>query len=151
MVERLMIAAAIAALFGLLRMAFRAYGAARLDRATEAFTPDFLAELGLESGPGIVYFWTDTCGQCRTMQAPALDCLTEAMPQVELVSINAVERPNVASRLGVLTVPTTAVIDNAGSLQAVNHGYADVETLKGQLRGHDFDRRYPTASNADGR
>jgi thioredoxin-like negative regulator of GroEL len=135
MIERLMIAASVAALLALLRLAFRAHGASRLDRATEALTPDVLAKLGLESRPGIVYVWTETCGQCRTMQAPALDRVTEAMPQVEVVSINAVERSNVASRFGVLTVPTTAVIDSAGSLRAVNHGYADVETLKGQLVG----------------
>lgn len=144
MVERLMIAASIAALFGLLRVVFRAYGAARMDRATEALTPDLLAELGLEPGPGIVYFWTETCGQCRTMQAPALDRVREALPQVQVMSINAVERPAVASRFGVLTVPTTAVIDGAGSLRAVNHGYADVETLKGQLTGYGFDQRHAT-------
>jgi thioredoxin 1 len=151
MIERLMIAAGIAALFGLLRLAFRAYGASRLDRATEALTPDLLAKLGLKSRPGIVYFWTETCGQCRTMQAPALDRVTEALPQVEVVSINAVERWKVASRFGVLTVPTTAVIDGAGSLRAVNHGYADVETLRSQLTQYAADQPYPGASNANGR
>lgn len=139
-IERLVIAASVAALLGLLHLAFRAYGAARLDRATETLTRELLAELNLESRPGVVYFWTETCGQCRTMQAPTLDRVTEAWPQVKVVSVNAVERPDVASRFGVLTVPTTAVIDAAGSLRAVNHGYADVETLKKQLAGRDFDR-----------
>jgi thiol-disulfide isomerase/thioredoxin len=133
MVERLIVVAGIAALFGLLRLTIRAYGSARLARGREKLTSGLLAELGLRSGPGIVYFWTETCGQCRTMQAPALDRVTEALPHVEVIAVNALEHPAMASRFGVLTVPTTAVVDSSERLRAVNHGYADAETLMSQL------------------
>ena len=52
-----------------------------------------------------------------------------------MVSVNASQQPAIADRFGVMTVPTTAVIDGTGHLQAVNHGYADARTLQEQLAG----------------
>jgi thioredoxin 1 len=135
MIERLVIAAGIAVVLGLTRFAFGTYTGFRLREAANALDAGLLADLGVVGLPAVVYFWTDACGQCKTMQAPALDRLAEATPAVRVVSINAVQQPSLADRFGVMTVPTTAVIDGAGHLRAVNHGYANERTLKKQLAG----------------
>ena len=133
MAERLLIAAGIAALLGLVRFAFAAYGDLRLQRTADGLDRDLLAKLDIVGQPAVVYFWTETCGQCQAMQAPALDRLADTVPTVQVVPVNAVDHPDLADRFGVMTVPTTAVVDEAGHLRAVNHGYADEGMLKEQL------------------
>ncbi len=134
MIERLVIAVGVAVMFGLMRVAFGTYAGFRMQDVANALDAGLLAELGIAGQPAVVYFWTDTCGQCKIMQAPVLDRLAQTMP-VQVVSVNAVQQPDLADRFGVMTVPTTAVIDGAGHLRAVNHGYADEQTLREQLAG----------------
>lgn len=133
MIERLALAAGLAVVLGLTRFAFGAYAGFRLRDAARALDAGLLGELGINGQPAIVYFWTDTCAQCKTMQAPALARLAESSPAVRVVLMNAVQQPSLADRLGVMMVPTTAVIDRAGHLRAVNHGFASEQTLKKQL------------------
>lgn len=133
MVERLIIAAGIAAVLGLARFAFVAYGNFRLRDTKDGLDPSLLRDLGIAGQPAVVYFWTETCGQCKMMQAPALDRLAAIRSDVRIVSVNAIERHKLAEQFSVLTVPTTAVIDGAGRLRAVNHGYAGEQTLSEQL------------------
>lgn len=123
MVERLLIAAGVAMVLGLARFAIGAYGGVWLRNAARALEPTLLAELGIAGRPAVVYFWTETCGQCKTMQAPAFDRLVRTVPAVRVVPVNALQQPAIADRFGVVTVPTTAMIDQAGRLRAVNHGY----------------------------
>ncbi|MFQ5594375.1 MAG: thioredoxin family protein [Anaerolineae bacterium] len=133
MIERLAIATCIAIVLGLTRFAFGAYAGFRLRDVANALDAGLLAELGINGQPAVVYFWTDTCGQCKTMQSPALGRLAGMTPAVQVVSINALQQPAIADQFGVMTVPTTAVIDRAGHLRAVNHGYAGARTLQEQL------------------
>lgn len=133
MIERLIIAVGVGLMLGLLRFAFSGYANVRLRSTQDVLDPDLLARLGIKGQAAVVYFWTDTCSQCKTMQAPALDRLVTTMPAVRVVSVNAVQQPALADRFGVMTVPTTAVIDEAGRLRAINHGYADEQRLKEQL------------------
>jgi thioredoxin 1 len=137
MIERLLIAAGAALLLGLARFAFGTYAGFRFRTTARTFDPRLWADLGIAAGPAVVYFWTETCGQCRTMQTPALNRLTETMAAVRMVSVNAVQQPALADRFGVMTVPTTVVIDEAGHLRAINHGYADERTLRAQLAQED--------------
>ncbi|RME48732.1 MAG: thioredoxin [Chloroflexi bacterium] len=134
MIERLVIAVGVAVMFGLMRVAFGAYAGFRMRDIANALDAGLLAELGIAGQPAVVYFWTETCGQCKVMQAPVLDRLAQTMP-LQVVSVNAVRQPDLADRFGVMTVPTTAVIDGAGHVRAVNHGYADEQTLREQLAG----------------
>jgi thioredoxin-like negative regulator of GroEL len=54
-------------------------------------------------------------------------------PTVRLVPVDASDRPDLASALGVLTAPATVVFDAAGRVLAANHGFAAADRLAGQL------------------
>jgi len=90
---------------------------------------------GLNPGvPAIVYFTTPMCIPCKTRQLPALDKLkTDLGENIQIIQIDATEYPEVADRWGVLSAPTTFVINSNGTANAVNHGVADERKLKRQL------------------
>ncbi len=104
--------------------------------------------LGLETArpgvPTVLYFTTPSCVPCRTVQAPALERLVALYHDaVQVIKMNAQERPEVADHWGGLSVPTTFVIDPAGKARYYNSGVAPVEKLQDQLqhaglRGNDW-------------
>jgi thioredoxin 1 len=94
--------------------------------------------LGLENArpgiPAILYFTTPSCAPCRTVQAPALERLMALYKgAVQVIKIDAQARPEVADHWGVLSVPTTFVIDPAGKPRFVNNGVTRAEKLQQQL------------------
>jgi thioredoxin 1 len=94
--------------------------------------------LGLESMragvPAILYFTTPTCAPCRTVQGPALKRVQEQMGDgVQIIKVDAASRPEVADHWGVLSVPTTFVIDSAGKPRRVNHGVTQSEKIIYQI------------------
>ena len=80
--------------------------------------------------PAILYFHGDRCSDC-VVQERELDELLTARPEI---AIRADHAPSALSaRFGVLTVPTTVVLDGGGRAHAVNYGLARRETLERQL------------------
>jgi peroxiredoxin len=53
---------------------------------------------------------------------------------LEVVEINAYEQPDLAKTWGVLSVPTTFVIDERGEARYVNNGVARAEKLLEQIQ-----------------
>ena len=82
------------------------------------------------SEPYILYFTTPTCGVCKASQEPALRQLGG---EVRVEKIDAIERPDLAGRFRVYTVPTTVVLAADGSVRNVNYGFAPAEKLRRQL------------------
>lgn len=84
--------------------------------------------------PAILYFTTPDCVACKTVQRPALARLQERLgDRLQVVEINAQEQPDLASRWGVLSVPTTFILDQNGQLRHVNHGATRADALLHQL------------------
>jgi thiol-disulfide isomerase/thioredoxin len=84
--------------------------------------------------PTILYFTTPDCLPCKTVQRPALQRLAEKMgDRLCVIEINAQEHPDLASQWGVLSVPTTFILDPAGRPRHVNHGVTRAEKLAEQL------------------
>ncbi|MBK8784243.1 MAG: thioredoxin family protein [Anaerolineales bacterium] len=92
----------------------------------------------------LVYFTTPTCVPCKTIQRPAIQTLSQKLGNtLRVVEIDATEKPEVASRWGVMSVPTTFVIDPHGKLRHVNHGVTRTEKFLKQIYGADH---VPSAS-----
>jgi thiol-disulfide isomerase/thioredoxin len=84
--------------------------------------------------PTILYFTAPGCAPCETIQRPALLEL-EALSngRVRVIEVDAFEQPGLADAWGVLTVPTTFIIDSHGRPRGVNHGVARAGKLAQQL------------------
>ena len=54
--------------------------------------------------------------------------------QVRVVHVDAAHQPEIASAFGILTVPSTVVLDPGGRVAAVNHGFASTQQLVRQLQ-----------------
>jgi thiol-disulfide isomerase/thioredoxin len=118
----------IAALGFVAYLAWNRIQMARLRRATgglEAFIP---------GQPGILYFTTPDCVPCKTQQRPAFKKLTEDLGvQVQIIEIDATLHSDLADYWGVLSVPTTFIIDSKLQPRGINHGVASAEKLKKQI------------------
>ena len=85
--------------------------------------------------PVIVYFTTPDCGPCKTVQRPALNQVSNVLGErVQVIEIDATERPELAKQWGVMSVPTTFLLDARGEARYVNNGVARVEKLMEQLQ-----------------
>ena len=91
--------------------------------------------LGRSQTPVILYFTTPDCAPCKTIQRPALDKVKAAVgDRMDVVEVNAYEKPDLARQWGVLSVPTTFILDANGSPRHVNHGATPASKLLKQLQ-----------------
>ncbi len=89
----------------------------------------------LPNKPVIVYFTTPDCAPCKTIQRPALHKLSNLMgDKLEVVEIDATQQPDLAKQWGVMSVPTTFLLDARGDARYVNNGVARMEKLMEQLQ-----------------
>lgn len=89
----------------------------------------------LPDKPMIVYFTTPDCAPCKTIQRPALSkLLTLTGDSVQVIEIDATQRPDLAKQWGVMSVPTTFLLDARGEARYVNNGVTRVEKLMEQLQ-----------------
>lgn len=106
----------------------------QLDRAAQTAPGDpLLADVKLGI-PTIVYFTTPTCAPCKFQQTPILQHLqTELGEHLRVIRVDATEDPDAATRWGVMTVPTTFVLDRRMQPRSVYNGVVDADTLKREL------------------
>ena len=89
----------------------------------------------LPNKPVIVYFTTPDCAPCKTIQRPALNKLSNLMgDKLEVVEIDATQCPDLAKQWGVMSVPTTFLLNARGEARYVNNGVARVEKLMEQVQ-----------------
>ena len=102
---------------------------------------------GLESlrpgVPAILYFTAPGCAPCKTVQRPAIQALMNQLGEnLQVIEINATEQPDLADYWGVLSVPTTFIIDARGRPRRVNHGVTRAKELLHQLQAVEAKSNY---------
>ena len=89
----------------------------------------------LPEKPVLVYFTTPDCVPCKTVQRPAIDHVSKVLGErLEVIEINAYDQPDLAQTWGVMSVPTTFVVDTRGEARYVNNGVARAEKLLEQIQ-----------------
>jgi hypothetical protein len=125
--DRVLILAVAAGALLAMVLGTRALAARRAAQAQALPVPDVWSTLGArpDGRPAVVLFTTPSCAECATQRA--------LLSGVRVIEVDASAQPQVAARFGVLTAPTTAVLDPEGGVKAVNHGFAGPERLAAQL------------------
>jgi len=89
----------------------------------------------LPNKPVLVYFTTPDCAPCKTVQRPAIDRVSNLLGEkLQVIEIDAYEQPDLAKTWGVMSVPTTFLLDARGEARYVNNGVARVEKLLEQIQ-----------------
>ena len=84
--------------------------------------------------PGILYFTTPDCQVCLTTQKPALKRLeAELGAGIQIIEVDATAQHDLADYWGVLSVPTTFIIDAHGQPRHINHGLTGKDKLRRQI------------------
>lgn len=101
---------------------------------TRRFRRRSAADLVADGRPMILAFSTLDCVPCKTVQKPALEELQRRYPaRIDVRDVDALAQPMLATRFGILTVPSTVVVGEDGTIVAINHGAAEWEKLAAQL------------------
>ena len=89
----------------------------------------------LPKKPVLVYFTTSDCAPCKTVQRPAIEQVSNLFGEkLHVIEINAYERPDLARVWGVISVPTTFLLDARGEARYVNNGVARANKLMEQIQ-----------------
>ena len=64
-------------------------------------------------------FWAPWCAPCR-MVAPIIEEITGERPDIKVGKINVDEQPELASKFGIMSIPTLVVMKNGKIVQQVS-------------------------------
>ncbi len=115
-------------------LVFRLASGAVLARASQAASRSRAEALVQPGRPAVLYFTTPDCVTCKVYQRPQLRRLESMLGErVQVVEIDAQASPELAGQWGILSVPTTFVLDASGKPRHVNHGAVPAEKLAEQI------------------
>lgn len=93
---------------------------------------DFDKEISGSNLPVLVDFWAPWCGPCR-MLAPVLDELAGEMNgKVKILKVNVDEEPELASKFGVMSIPTVIAFKQGKATNKVV-GFRSKEDFKSMI------------------
>lgn len=70
---------------------------------------NFATEVLNAQGTVLVDFFADWCGPCK-MLSPVIDEIAEEQTELKVCKVNVDDEPELASRYGVMSIPTLVVI-----------------------------------------
>lgn len=131
MVERFIILAIFVGLSVFAWMLIQRRQQAHLTRLATASLPEPLDGQVMAGRPSILYFTSEACHQCRLQQTPDLIRLSD-LTGIAVYKLDAVHEPELADHFGVMTLPTTVVLDRNRKPAVINSGLAPLATLRSQ-------------------
>ena len=72
---------------------------------------NFEAEAVNSDKPLLIDFWASWCGPCR-MLSPVVDEIADERADIKVGKVNVDEEPELASKFGVMSIPTLVVLVN---------------------------------------
>jgi len=110
-------------------IAYQAWKVYHLRRAGKLVSfPDFIT-----GTPGIVLFTADYCQPCKTQQQPAIQRVVQQMQEIQVIEIDVQAQPDLAQQWGVLSLPTTFILDKNGQPREMNFGVTSTDKLRKQI------------------
>jgi hypothetical protein len=95
---------------------------------------DTLPEGFVPGKPGVLSFGSPDCRSCVYAQKPALRKLSgELGESVQILEFDVTQRPELAKRYGILSIPTLLIVDADGAARRMNHGFVASAELRKQL------------------
>ena len=94
----------------------------------------FDAEVLKSDTPVVVDFWAEWCGPCKTIGPHLEEIAKELGPRAKIVKLNIDENPDVASKMGIRSIPTLMVF-KAGKLASTQVGAGPKNALKNWIEG----------------
>lgn len=82
----------------------------------------FEQEVLSSSKPVLIDFWASWCAPCRMLSPIVDEIAEEESDRVKVCKVNIDEQPELASRFGVMSIPTLMVLKN-GEVQATSVGW----------------------------
>ena len=90
---------------------------------------NFDAEVLKATGPVVVDFWAEWCGPCKAIAPMLSEIAEEYRDKITIVKLNVDENPGVASKYGIMSIPTLMIFKN-GELAARQVGAAPKQKLE---------------------
>ncbi len=85
---------------------------------------------GRTANPHILYFRSDNCASCATQTQLLAQLDDELQYAIEKIDVDA--NPKLAEAYGVMSLPTTLVMDAAGNARYINYGVVNPRKLTNQ-------------------
>ena len=91
-------------------------------------------KLGVSSlTPTLLYFRSDTCAVCPTQGRYVEEVANGWNGRLSIRKIDTDTEPETAQRFGVMTLPTTILVDDNGAVRDVNYGLTNAHKLNKQV------------------